>query len=147
MNGRTLSFDVAIVISAIHQLLHELSNIIASMGFYGAPYDLALNDYVAEFLIVLGGILQHHGAEAQCSFMVDSLLLRVGSITRAMSFGIWLLAWLRRTLFCCCTRLQITVCSLESFPRRWNMHCKVKYGEKYEDFAEATPYLLIPGVY
>jgi hypothetical protein len=54
MNGRTLSFDVAIVISAIHQLLHELSNIIASMGFYGAPYDLAMNDYIAKFLIVLG---------------------------------------------------------------------------------------------
>jgi steroid 5-alpha reductase family enzyme len=152
-----VSLGVGLFVAITHLLLHETSFIIFSMGFYGAPYDLTIRDYIAVGLMVLAGILQH-GSEAQrWMFKLDPNnkgklhtsglfgmargINHTGHILR--DFGSCLLA---PSPFLVLYLIADYDLAFSVFPATVK-HTKNKYGKQYDAYAKQTPRLFIPGVY
>jgi steroid 5-alpha reductase family enzyme len=126
------------------------------MGFWQAPYDLMMRDYVAASLMVLAGILQH-GLEAQRWWFKrlpeNKGMLHTGGLFRLArginhtghilrDFGSCLFApnpfFFIYVVTCYALVVRIVPATVE--------HMRKKYGEAYEKYEKTTPALFIPGV-
>jgi steroid 5-alpha reductase family enzyme len=152
-----ITLDVSIFVTVIHMLFREISYIVASMAFFGAPYDLTTRGYIAASLMVLGGTMQH-GAEAQ-RWLFKRRAENKGKLHTSGLFGLarginhtgHVIRDLASCLFAPNPLLLLYLFAdygllFGIFPKTVE-HTKTKYGEKYEAYAKATPSLLVPGVY
>jgi protein-S-isoprenylcysteine O-methyltransferase Ste14 len=152
-----VTFSSAMLVAAFHILVHELPYIVFSMGFYGAPIDLTVRDYVAAALMVIAGVLQHGSELQRWAYKRDPKnrgKLHSGglfSLARGFNHTGHILRDVASLMFAPNPVLLIYLVLeydlLFQIIPATIAHMKIKYGEQYTKYERQTPALFIPGIW